>query len=411
MIKLYDNSIFVGEIKQLLHNFNLPLIQVGNRYPKANSSYILNNNIFQWVSDNTGNIVSTKRLGSYDFGCKYLNVTSNFEIKNLVYDIETHKYLGKYLRFIRDYTGIDLMSMYNCFCEETSDYNISFDIGSGDDLKKVLMNSGNGYVAYKIPVSINTLTISTHNITSCEMCLYVDDVSLTGSDKNNIAKSTYIKTKINNFIHINLFEKSNEKSTLTKFYDKIYLLLKVPSSLKTSITVLDGKYYIKDNSDYICYKPCLSIVEGEEAILQAIRKATSPVSQYPYDYDNLKEAEDKYLTVAVETNEEIYSDTAVDTGFNVTSQLLSPENLSGNYLLADRLIEYLTGNAINPLSQYYDIRKLQSALSEKETGLWENSLDQKIKNIIKNSGYDFGYDSVGYLDKDVETYIKEDLDR
>lgn len=38
-----------------------------------------------------------------------------------MYDVDTHIHLGKYLKFYRDYHGIDLMPYYNCCVDKTTD--------------------------------------------------------------------------------------------------------------------------------------------------------------------------------------------------------------------------------------------------------------------------------------------------
>ena len=53
----------------------------------------------------------------------------------MFYDSYTHNYLGRYLRFYRDYTGIDLMPLYNCFAE-TSVTTLDIKDNTGTSLMK-----------------------------------------------------------------------------------------------------------------------------------------------------------------------------------------------------------------------------------------------------------------------------------
>ena len=80
-----------------------------------------NRNLFKLIYNN------------YSFGDRIPNITKNLKIRNVVYDSYTHKYLGDYLRFIRDYTGLDLMPLYNCFSNEVLNSSvISFSKLSND---------------------------------------------------------------------------------------------------------------------------------------------------------------------------------------------------------------------------------------------------------------------------------------
>ena len=49
----------------------------------------------------------------YIFGEEYRSFTGRFESKYQWYDAETHKYLGRYLRMLKDFKHIDLMHLYN----------------------------------------------------------------------------------------------------------------------------------------------------------------------------------------------------------------------------------------------------------------------------------------------------------
>ena len=121
MYKFNEETIAVGYIKQLLHSFNLPkckLFKTTNEaidYYKNLSSVALiknyknNSNYLVWI--NNGKIEKEK---SYSYNHEYLNITGKMNLFNGLYDSRTHIYLGNYLRFLRDYNNINLMSLYNC---------------------------------------------------------------------------------------------------------------------------------------------------------------------------------------------------------------------------------------------------------------------------------------------------------
>lgn len=147
MEKFNSSTLFTGYLKQVLHNFNLPKIRVytkeqqqyadhhagTERYDvletitKTNSKYPDNMRYIPYLKDGTiqeyidgkwidvGIRDNYKAHKYYNYGDKLLNYTKNLIIKNNVYDSYTHEYLGDYLRFQRDYCGINLMPLYNCF--------------------------------------------------------------------------------------------------------------------------------------------------------------------------------------------------------------------------------------------------------------------------------------------------------
>lgn len=86
-------------------------------------------------------------MDNYVFGNKITNVTKNLRLDSLYYDTYTHTYLGKYLRFYRDYTGVDLMPLYNCFSEISVEDLLIEDIS-----KNVILQSDANSVVYMIDV-------------------------------------------------------------------------------------------------------------------------------------------------------------------------------------------------------------------------------------------------------------------
>lgn len=399
MIKLNDNNIFIGHIKQLLKDFNLPSCTIitednadenfvsGKHYIKGSQLYL---------SDGEGSLV---RKITYNYGKKYLNLTSNLEINNMIYDRETHRYLGKYLRFLRDQKHVDLMSMYNCFDGETFSKNITITIGND---KEIVFKNDDNYIVYQIPITLNSLNLKMFDGREIQLGVYIDanDTYVEGSTKKScrdfVLEKTYKTMRTTSIFKYdalvtllqslkdptitNAARTTTELSTILKDFilnnvDKMYLLVKVlKSDLKSMVILEDSKEYEYVDSKSVWQKP-----------------RASTIIKYPT--------------------------------LQVFPQLFSNENLDNNYLLADRLVEYLTENVICPLSNMHDINRFHAVVDENPTklpvksvdriyGYWTKSdTDNVIYLMRKNRDYIYNiYDMLGYVDKDIENLIRKELD-
>ena len=391
MIKLNDNNIFIGHIKQLLKDFNLPSCTIitednadenfvsGKHYIKGSQLYL---------SDGEGSLV---RKITYNYGKKYLNLTSNLEINNLIYDRETHRYLGKYLRFLRDQKHVDLMSMYNCFDGETFSKNITITI---DNDNEIVFKNDDNYIVYQIPITLNSLNLKMFDGREIQLGVYIDanDTYVEGSTKKScrdfVLEKTYKTMRTTSIFKydalvtlLQSLKDSTSTNTILKDFilnnvDKMYLLVKVlKSDLKSIVILEDSKKY-----EYVDSK---SVWRGQEP--STIARGYYKLPVFP--------------------------------------QLFSNENLDNNYLLADRLVEYLTENVICPLSNMHDINRFHAVVDENPTklpvksvdriyGYWTKSdTDNVIYLMRKNRDYIYNiYDMLGYVDKDIENLIRKELD-
>lgn len=392
MIKLNDNTIFIGQIKQLLKEFNLPNCYVKNPFTLTdipeNQLYIEGSNFYFKDEQSHTGIVS-----NYTFNKYYRNLTTNLKIDNLLYDRYTHRYLGNYLRFLRAYKDIDLMCMYNCFDQETKVDKISISV-SGKTVTFGQLNSP--YITYKIPIeklSSRMFSIYLQSTLPIETIISIEDQNNTILLTQSYNK--FVVTK-NHLLNLNdIFLSNDDLKNGLRNNSRIYLLAKIPANIKSSITFLDGDYissrYIKDH---------ISDASSNRQDIEGF---------YKYSY-------------------------------NINPQLASYEN-TDNYLLSDKLIQYLTDNAITPMSKDYNIKKMQNSLykifianpqkvlpkdfeslSYNISGYW-NELDTEIikqlmldklflnKNRIALQSNNQYYDRLPYIDKDLEniliTYIDE----
>ena len=369
MIKFNDDNIYVGYIKQLLSSFNLPKCPIGEKDFKQDSHYIAGNSLYFY--DNKQK--KSTRVSSYKEDDTIENLTKNLEIKNNFYDSYTHEYLGDYLRYVRDYKGLDLMSMYNCFSNASIE-NVEFSVRDSE-----FDSSSDAYTIFAIPVKYNqkyTLAIEWHG--TIEMCCgYYSNGNLCKSNLNDgsidnddiVQHFTYCKQSGLRFNHPFVFDKLVNNSNFKNDYacEKDFkLFLKVPTICKSSIVVLEGDY--EENASLFMQKR--SIVINRE--------------------------DKKYLDV--------------ELNYLSKPQLLSM-NYMGTYLLADRLVEYLSNQVITPIDPVINNIKRLQIKAKKEynvpytyLGIWE---DNKLRNFLYTYIIDKGLfnkhcDLLSYLDKDVE---------
>lgn len=381
MYKFNNDNIITGYIKQLLHSFNLPKCRVFDNEQSFKDYYkdVKDYGVFGIVKnylDNSDYIVYLSKgdeitpISIYNYNNTYLNLTTNLSLFNNIYDSNCHKYLGNYLRFLRDYLNINLMSMYNCFSNE---------ILIGKEYKYII-----------IPVKHKTkYTIAFNGVRYEYLFTYkstLDDIEelFTSTNSHEVKKSTFNRPFLINSEKGLTSQTSSYKNIYPDFYESNYkLVIRVHKDKNDTITVLEGDYTNTKN----CFVP-----------IQA-------------NYDK-KLLDSKYEKVNIDN-------------FINNLQLLDPHIGSRNmsYPFADRLIEYLTGMAITPLdniSKNIIDAKYKELLRYTE---WKNKPNiDKIKDTFDNIDrlrflevmsknkfrFKNTYDLLGYVDKEIEECLDDD---
>lgn len=381
MYKFNNDNIITGYIKQLLHSFNLPTCKVFDTvdefldyYPpevgvmgivknyKNNNSYLLYKE---------GNEI--KREQVYALNHEYLNVTTNLGLFNGIYDSSCHKYLGDFLRFVRDYLNIDLMGMYNCFANE------------------ILVDDKYKYII--IPMKHNTkYTIAFDGKDYDYLFTYettLEKIAANFKDNNykNKLSSGYKKrtsTFLNPFLLTSLIGEDTlitgglnaGKKIYSCFKEKLYkLVIRVKVMDNPVITVLEGDY-TKAKQEFAPI--CANFEQG-------------------VDYSNIDL--NNYLS-----------------DLQLLDFHLGQKDVS--YPFADRLLEYLTGLAItpdDPISQNIIDAKIKFNSKFKlpvipVNGKFTANDRLRCLDLFGRSKYwnKSTYDLLGYVDKEIEECLDDE---
>lgn len=393
----------------MLNEFNLPSYEVWtpNKLLYKDAYYIYRNFIVKALETTRYAKFDLSKFkviqDNYVFGNRLTNITKKLNLNSLYYDSYTHNYLGRYLRFYRDYTGVDLMPLYNCF-SEVAVTNLTIK----DLSQNIILQSDENSVTYMvdiIPGKEYTIYIDCKNL--IEMCagywdggqVKVNNVELTASDINIIFpyEKTYYKISNTTFNHPFIYNKlANAESlnisnveTLYQWRDKLKLFIKIPKNNKSSIVILEGNYLRGSEFHFEGVNSYLSnVIEGKKYVL--------------------KDDPDNYVAdlSASQTEPRNY----------LTKFQLTCINGDINYPFSDRLVEYLISNAICPDDHINNnIKRVQDILIKKFkpglnkiniSGVWDESIRNVSYGLAKqNNLINTKYDILGYVDKDVEDLL------
>ena len=393
MFKFNSDEIWVNYIKQILFSFNLPKCKVFNSINELKKYFpqdkyievicIIKNYKIErdyFVLYKNGEVIP---LIPYRENQYYQNITTKFNLYNNTYDTNTHTYLGEYLRFIRDYKNVNLMSMYNCYNDTlltdkqykyilipvkyNNVYSVALDgknysyvFSKKSDLSEIQSLFENS------SINIQPILASEDEEVSTDMELdRIYDIKLSSF------KNTYqINSPINSY-------KVVDTNVVFDYFDEqnLKLIIRLPLSNDTNIVVLEGNY------SYTKYP----------SIIQANYDST--LEDYKYnqvDLENIIKRKIQLLEV------------------NYFDNTIKP--------FANKLFEYLFDNVILPsdkISKNVIDAKYKLGTYDKEyeniRGTYFNIDRLKFLDILKTKKYynKGAYDLLGYIDKDLESYLDD----
>lgn len=436
MFKFDNTHIFTGYLKQLLSSINIPTCKIytkdfaeyfaknGKEDPRVIESfdkiaesrpavrvnYLKDNKIYNyfWKYSNEspdlghGNTFWTRSSMTFYDSSEFIpGLTKTLYSPGGHYDVTTHEYLGEYLRFLRDYYDVNLMSLYNCFNNKI--YNniyCKFPINK----KEVIFDSQNSkYHIYAFPVKLfSDYTIAIDCSQEVEMFCGLYGTTLDNSNKSvDLITKTYKKINKTIFNQPFLYDKLNVKywnhevetaqieatqaqtnpafplinsdniarCDIINREQDLKLFIKVPSSCKSSIVVLEGDF--RSFNDFK-YAP----QPREEYSAQSVWKYNQN-----HEVINFGDKKDRRK---IDPNARAFRPIG-------KIQLLA-FNTGESFPFADRLIEYLSGSAITSIDAISDnIKRAQKVMKQngyhfKIEGIWENKMQKIIYDYIINAG-------------------------
>jgi len=256
MLQLYNKVTNTGSlIKNILAQTAIPNINIVEKGDLilAGNQYIYNKKLIECtVSGTVGTDAEYIPLADYTFGTFYPQFTEKFKSKTAFYDSETHEWLGRYLRAYSKLTGINLMPFYNCASENYIDRYIIMN-------DHFLEKNAAEYKTIKIPIKFNqtyTIAIDCATQTKIAPAFFnkneLLNVPNSGVGPANLSQILW-KTKENfktfyglRFMHPVTVKVENinakYRTKLQKYEKFLCLLIQLPKTNTSSITVLEGDY-------------------------------------------------------------------------------------------------------------------------------------------------------------------------
>ena len=388
------------------------------------------------------------KISPYVFGEEYYNITGKYTSKISGYDATTHFYLGQYLRMMRDLFDLDLMPLYNCYCGETIqdiDFNESgVSVEPLNPFYKMIsipVRFGKTYtiaIDSQLPIEMATIVYGqkgliidkTSNLNDIEDANVVGGVSTYRRFNHTSFTRPFIyNTKswhqlykaytISNYGKItNVNEGDDYQIINNNAYDQgigqyekyLRLVIKIPSTNKSSIVVLEGDYGVgqltqSNNTNNVTFtNQTMDDLTINSRTISGDWVRPTFIRNFEYDSEGVESSE----------------------YYQTKSPMISPLGLlqlndTNTYAFSDRLIEYLLQNVINPLEEFgKNIERVQKYISSNThqiknnsrymknytNGVWDDDIREFLFKISRDTIYlDKKIDLLGYVDKDVEQIV------
>lgn len=360
------------------------------------------------------------------------NHTRTLPLSTNIYDAQTHQYLGDFLRFLRDYHKLDLMSLYNCFTNKLVD-SIKLDLIKSPNMPALASVGGakepfarfnaadSRYKLYAIPVKMfKKYTIAVDSASGYQLCCTLYDtptkaIQQAGASAQTfpqnfaqtIAQATYAKQGASFFKNPFVYSgaaliKSSLKKVIERELDENKEMSTEQKEAETEIRLNKWLAYIANMQRHFCL------------ILKLPANTSSSITILQGDYSCYNDA---YLTRNLVTqNLEIKRNAVVCNAgqYEEAIQAFKPigplqllqANTGISYPFADRLFEYLTGQAITNHENIADnVKRIQATLTLRpnidHAGVWEDKYRVMFYNYMQKYAPGM-FDVLGYVDKDVQ---------
>ena len=376
MVTYESSSIIIGEIKQILKEYNLPTLRIFKQSEIDEIPVLLRPSIYIHKKSASNLVIKTaqKEL-PYKANVKTLNLTKTLNVKDTIYNRETHQYLGDYLRHIRDLVGLNLMPLYNCFSGET-------------------LIDGNSLIFICNIRYLEDYTIAL-NVRAAEYAINFD--YSTDLNWKHLESCSFSSPAVIN---------SGLWSTLSDYNREVELKLfiKVPLNYTTVITVLEGNYsnansYLTDTLG----NTCPAIITPLNLQLLVNDGQSHPFS------DKLI----AYLTNQVIVQNEIISQNVVRVQEKLYNKY-NKYNSSLNWLYdedkLDILNEAKTGVSAIALLKRLGLPDFKGIFTDSlRQFIYESTIYEYANKLIDPATNNIlAYDILWYIDKDIENIIESD---
>ncbi len=439
MFTFNNTHIFTGYLKQLLATFPLPNCRVytkefvkyrikhGKEDPRVVESirgintnrpamqvnYLKDSGIYRYRIDakSTEEQIAAiphwerSTTNGFEPNRHILGLTKTLYSPTGLYDTKTHEYLGDYLRFLRDFYDLNLMSLYNCFSNKIYS-NVDCKLEATSIYPKIEFNSYDPkYRIYALPVKLfQDYTIAIDCAHGIEVfCGFYKTTLDWHSDRGrNLIQRTYEKISRTAFSQPELYTKLNvnnwlredelikdtvsiagEQQEIMRLVNNelvsrldvinreqdLKLFIKIPTTCRSSITILEGDYRGYNDSKY---EP-----------VPVVTSDTKTTYYWQYSRNSW-----------VNNFQPTKNDTTIqEAPFKPVSKLqLLAFNTGESYPFADRLIEYLAGSAITQIDDISDnIARAQNVMEQNGhyfniKGIWNDKMRKIAYDYMINSG-------------------------